>query len=449
MNVIMNLQEISLSEYGKASSIPSPVNRMMTAFAVNFRDDCDINLGVGYVNERTIPPRLIEVACREVLAHPQKYRAALNYGGTQGSPNLIESIRRFYIENQIGGLTEQGLREKEIIIGPNGATSLLEGIAHLLPPGIIITSDPMYYIYCNYLERIGFRVVTVPEDENGIQTELLRSKLKELGDQKRAIRCFYIVTINNPTSTILSNARRREVVEIATRLSRDLGRKVPLFFDKAYEDLVHDPTVEPLRSGFLYDEIGIVYEIGTLSKILAPGLRIGYLIGADGHFVSAMIQRTSDVGFSVPLINQEIASYLLDYHIKDQIEAVNRGYRKKAQQVKSWIEQLLGHAVLECRGGKAGFYFYLTLDDVETYEGSPFFNFLARTIEREEINGPPASRYPRVVYIPGEHCVHPKGDIVEVGKRQFRLSYGFEEPDRIKAALGFMREAISYVKRMP
>ena len=440
----MTLQEILLSEYGNASSIPAPVNRMMTAFTLDFRDNYDINLGVGYVNERTIPRELIAVACREVVTQAEKYRASLNYGGAKGSPNLIESIKKFQVENGIGGLTEEILREKEIIIGPNGATSLLEGIAHLLQPGIVITSDPMYYIYCNYLERKGFQIVTVPEDENGIQTEHLRAKLEKLGDQKEAIRFFYIVTINNPTSTILLNERRKALVEIATRLSYELGRKVPLFFDKAYEDLVHDPQVPRLTSGFLYDEIGIVYEIGALSKILAPGLRIGYLIGCDGQFLRAMIQRTSDVGFSAPLINQEIASYLLDHHITEQITKVNRGYREKAQRVKGWIERLLDDAVIECRGGRAGFYFYLTFDGVKTHENSPFFNFLTRITGNENIDGPPAFRHPRVIYIPGEHCVHPKGDMVEVGKRQLRLSYGFEESDKIREALGLMKEAISY-----
>ena len=53
----------------------------------------------------------IQLACEKVLAHPKKYRASLNYGGAQGSPNLIASLRRFHIENRIGGITEQTLKQ--------------------------------------------------------------------------------------------------------------------------------------------------------------------------------------------------------------------------------------------------------------------------------------------------------------------------------------------------
>jgi DNA-binding transcriptional MocR family regulator len=382
-----------------------------------------------------------------VLSRPDEYRVPLNYGGAKGSPNLIGAIRRLYLRNRIGGVTEADLASRKIIVGANGATSLLESFAQVTPPGIVLTSDPMYYIYCDTLERLGHRVVTVPEDADGIPPPLLRATLSSLGDDRSQVQFLYVVTVSNPTSTILSNDRLRETVAMAAELSHELGRQVPVVVDKAYAELVHDPTAEPLESALRHDAERLVYEVGTLSKILAPGLRVGYMIGPDGPLLRAMIQRTSDVGFSAPLINQEIASYLLDHHIERQIRAVNEGYRQKATSVRGWMEDSLGTDVMECRGGRAGFYYYLTLRDVETHEASPFFAYLSRTTGDPSVDGAPAMAS-RVVYIPGEHCVHADGSMVEVGRRQLRLSYGFEEPERIRVALGLMAEAIAYARRV-
>jgi DNA-binding transcriptional MocR family regulator len=424
---------IHLSWYGAASTQPSPVNRMMAAFTSTFRDGIDINLGVGFVNEQTIPVALLERAMHAVAADGATYRQAFNYGSSTGTANLIAAIRRFLLRTGLGQLDAATLDRKRLIVGPCGATSLLDALGEVLKQGIVITSDPMYYIYADALERQGFEVVAVPEDDEGISLEALDRKLHELGDRAEEISFFYVVTVNNPSCTILSNARRRALYDVAANLSRKQGRRIPIFFDLAYDWLMHDPHVEPRVSVLPHDDLEIAYEIGTLSKVIAPAMRIGYLLGPDGPFLHAMIQKTSDTGFSAPAFVQEMAAHLLDHGIEDQLRAVNAGYRAKSLAVRAGIEQQLGPVLADCRGGSAGFYFYLTMSDVETHPASPFFRTLTEA---------PGDR-PRIIYIPGEYCVHPHGDLAAIGRRQLRLSYGFESASNIVRALALMREAIS------
>jgi DNA-binding transcriptional MocR family regulator len=441
------LMDIQLSRYGLASSQPSPVNRMMEDFASDFRDGVDINLGVGYVNEKTIPAASLVEAMQAVAGDTVKYRQAFNYGGPAGSPNLVESLRRFLTGMHIGGLDEATVRRRRLIVGPCGATSILDGLAEVMAPGIVVTSDPMYYIYCDGLVRKGFEVLAVPEDAEGIAMEALERKLAALGDAIGRIAFFYVVTVNNPSCTILSNRRRRALLEVAARLSRAQGRRVPIFYDLAYELLLHDPRAEPFVSVLPRDDLRIAYEIGTLSKVLAPGLRIGYLLGPDGPLMNAMVQKTSDAGFSAPPFVQDMAAYLMDRQVAGQLRAVNTGYRQKALAVRDGIERNLGNALEECRGGSAGFYYYLTFQDVETHPSSPFFRFLTRTTGEAAVDGPAGRPLPRVMYIPGEYCVHPEGDLAEAGKRQLRLSYGFEDVPAILGALEWMHDAVEYARR--
>ncbi len=421
-----------LSWYGAASTQPSPVNRMMAAFTSTFRDGIDINLGVGFVNEQTIPVALLERAMHAVAGDAATYRQAFNYGNSVGAANLIDAIRRFLLRNQLGQLDAATLDRNRLIIGPCGATSLLDALGEVLKQGIVITSDPMYYIYADALERQGFEVLAVPEDAEGISLEALDRKLHELGDRAEEISFFYVVTVNNPSCCILSNARRRALYDVAAKLSRQQARRIPIFFDLAYEWLLHDPNLEPRISVLSHDDLEIAYEIGTLSKVIAPALRIGYLLGPDGPFLQAMVQKTSDTGFSAPPFVQEMAAYILDHGIEEQMRAVNAGYREKALAVRTGIEQQLGPHLADCRGGKAGFYFYLTMRNVETHPASPFFHLLVET----------PGGLPRIIYIPGEYCVHPRGELAAIGRRQLRLSYGFENVDTILRALTLMREAI-------
>ena len=256
----------------------------------------------------------------------------------------------------------------------------------------------------------------------------------------------YVTGVGNPTSTVLTNARREELVEITAELSRQVGHPVPLVLDRAYDLLVHDPEVERPVSMIGRDRAGLVYEIGTLSKILAPALRIGYLIGPPGPLCDALAQRTSDIGFSAPLINQEIAAYLLEHDIGEQMDKVHAGYRRKAARIGAAIRNLLGTVLEECRGGSAGFYFYLSLNGVPTGQGTPFHRFLSRTTGDPRLDGTDGRRGPRVLYIPGEYCVRTGGKLAQAGRRQLRISYGFEKTPRIIEALQYMRQAVAYAR---
>ncbi|MGQ9918806.1 MAG: aminotransferase class I/II-fold pyridoxal phosphate-dependent enzyme, partial [Bryobacteraceae bacterium] len=275
-----------------------------------------------------------------------------------------------------------------------------------------------------------FRLLAIPEDESGIRPEVLEDRLGTLGAAAGDVSFFYFMTVSNPTGTILSSARRLRLLEVATEFSRRLRRRVPAVFDLAYEQLIHDPAAERPESVLRYDQLGIAYEVGTLSKILAPALRIGYLLGPDGPLMSAMVQRTSDAGFSAPLFVQEMASWLLDHHIDAQIRVVNEGYREKALAVRAGIGRSLGPFLERVSGGSAGFYFYLTFRDVETHPESEFFVRLTRGGET-----------PRVIYIPGIYCVAAEGGLRQDARRQLRISYGFEETERILAGLEWMGRA--------
>ena len=123
---------------------------------------------------------------------------------------------------------------------------------------------------------------------------------------------------------------------------------------------------------------------------------------------------------------------------------MNAGYREKAKRTRELIARHIGQHLEECMGGSAGFYYYLTLKRCLTEEGSPLFNYLARTTGIKSIDGDGQGRNRRVVYIPGAYCVHPRGELAEKGRRQLRISYGFEELEQIEEGIRLMGEAIEF-----
>ncbi len=436
----MNELNFSLSQLAKNSKEPSFINKMTSEFALDFREGLDINIGVGYVNDHTMPVKEIAASYQYVMEHDNIYRNALNYGGAEGSPNLRASIRNYYKRNQIGNLTPEELELHKIVVGVSGATSILDGFADAMEKGIVITGDPFYYSYTENLTKKGFELLPVKSDTDGIIPDEIEKALNEVDLNK--ISYFYIVTINNPDSIILSNERRKRIVEIANEISDKTGKLIPVIFDKAYEDTIHNPEVVKPDSPLKYNERGNVFEIGTFSKVLAPALRIGFMLSKNNQIRHQIVQRISDIGFSNSLINQEITSRLLDEYMDEHKIKVNKAYRSKALSISTILKDELSDYVEEIRGGDAGFYFYITFKDVETDQESDFFQFLSRKTGNPEIDGEKEKK-PRLVYIPGTICSRQAQ-----AKRQIRLSYGFEEPEVFERAAKLIREACEYCHKL-
>lgn len=428
--------DFSLSSLALNSKEPSFINRMTSEFALDFREGVDINIGVGYVNDKTMPVQEIADSYHYVVTHQEKYRNALNYGGAEGSPNLRQSIRSYYERNTIGNLSKAILDEHKIVVGVNGATSILDAIADTMAPGLVITGDPFYYSYTENLVRKGYDILAIKSDKNGIIPDEIEKAVAKIDANE--IAYFYIVTINNPDSIILSNERRKRIVEIANKLSEKTGKLIPVIFDKAYEDTIHNPEIAKPDSPLMYNDRGNVFEVGTFSKVLAPALRIGFLISKNNEIRQQVIQRISDIGFSNSLINQEITSRLLDHYMDTHKLKVNDAYRYKAISIRKTLDRELGTYTEDIRGGDAGFYFYITFKNIDTSPGSDFYLFLKRKTGNPEVDGAEEKKA-RLIYIPGTICSHQAN-----AKRQIRLSYGFEEPEVFERAAALIREACDY-----
>lgn len=436
------------SSYGNKLLEVAPVSRLMAAFAREFRPGFDINVGVGYVNEATLPYKATVEATRRVVDSPDEFRSSLNYGDPAGSRQLRSAIIDMLKSDALPGDVDL-IASKEVLIGTNGATSILEGLAQIMEPGLVIMADPVYYIYSYFLDRKGFRVLALPEDAHGMIPELLEEVLFGGEHDLSDLRFVYVVGISNPTSTILANDRRHRIVELVNRYTESNGKYVPLVFDQAYSALIHDPEVETQESSFRNDRNNLVFEVGTLSKILAPALRIGYIVGPSGDLMAALQERNSDAGFSASVINQQVASVLLRDFLPLQQRRVLDGYRERAVAVRNAIDTKLGQYIDEVRGGQAGFYYYITFKSIQTHDTSDFYRFLSRSTGDISVDGPEGSKHQMLAYIPGQYCVRKDGELLDHGNRSLRLSYGFEPVDVLLRAIDLMAEAAEYVNSRP
>jgi 2-aminoadipate transaminase len=205
----------------------------------------------------------------------------------------------------------------------------------LLSPGDTVIVEKMTYGGAiTRLKRLGVNIVGVEVDDDGLASGALKAALDDL--KRRGTRPKYIYTIptvQNPTATVMSAARRAEILG----LSLDYG--VPVFEDECYSDLVWEGTRPQAMRGMTTDDR--VIHIGSFSKSIAPALRIGYLV-AGWPLMSRILAIKNDGGSGA--IEQMILAEFCRDHFDTHVRALRKTLRRKLDVMIEALGSQFGEA---------------------------------------------------------------------------------------------------------
>jgi 2-aminoadipate transaminase len=216
----------------------------------------------------------------------------------------------------------------------------------------VVIEQDTYQGALNRLTRLGVNVVGIPLDQEGMRMDGLAAALADL--KRRGILPKYIYTIptvQNPTGTIMPEARRAELL----RLSEQYG--VPIFEDDCYADLIWDGKRPPALHAM--SKTGGVIHIGSFSKSIAPALRVGYIV-APWAMLSRMLALKTDAG-SGALEQMVLAEYCVP-HFTSHVPKLTRGLRAKLDTLMEALDEQFGTAA-EFEDPKGGIFLWVKLPD--------------------------------------------------------------------------------------
>lgn len=286
----------------------------------------------GHNDAASVPVEGLIAAAGRVLA--REGRTLATYGLDSG-PLGYRPLREFIVRKlaKDAGIT---CTPDEVLITSGSLQGLDLVNAALVAPGdTVIVEEMTYGGAITRLERAGARIVGVPVDGDGLRADALADALADLA--RRGVRPKYIYTIptvQNPTATVMSTARREAILA----LSREHG--VPVFEDECYSDLVWSGTRPQAIRGMAGSDR--VIHIGSFSKSIAPALRLGYLV-AGWPLMSRILAIKNDGG-SGALEQMILAEYCRE-HFDAHVAALRRTLRAKVVAMMDALRQRFGDAV--------------------------------------------------------------------------------------------------------
>jgi len=276
-----------------------------------------IELGWGHPDPALLP--VADLARAAELALRQAGSAALSYGAEQGPGQLLMSLAAW-----LSRCEGDAIKPDQLFI-TGGVSQGLDLLCTLLtrPGDAVLVQAPVYHLALRIFADHGLALVPVASDEQGLRADAMAAALDHLAEQGRRPRFLYTVpTWCNPTGVSLAAERRSALVALAER------HGLLILEDDVYRELWYDAPSSPALGGLAPD---MVVRLGSFSKILAPGLRLGWLIAAP-----ALVQRCMGCGlldsgggvnhFTAHVVAAYLELGLLDGHI-EKLRKVYRGRR--------------------------------------------------------------------------------------------------------------------------
>ena len=304
-----------------------------------------LNFAGGLPSPETFPVDAMRAACARVLAEGSPVaRPSLQYAASEGLPEL-----RQWVAAELG---RQGARvAPDQVLITTGSQQGLDLLAKvLLDAGSrVLVETPTYLGALQAFAPMQPRFDSVTSDEGGITAQGLREQLQN-GEHPRFV--YLLPNVQNPSGRMQDEARRQQLIAVC----REHG--LPIVEDNPYGELWYDaPPPAPLLARW---PEGVLY-LGSFSKILAPGLRLGYVI-APRELYPKLLQAKQAADLHTPGFNQRVVAEVIRYGFLDRhVPTIRARYKVQRDAMLAALARELGPTGAEWTRPRGGMFIWLRL----------------------------------------------------------------------------------------
>lgn len=301
----------------------------------------------GHNDAASVPVEALVEASTNVLR--REGRTLATYGLESG-PLGYKPLRAF-IATALKARAGIPCSADEILITSGSLQALdLVNALFLAPGDTVVLEAATYGGTLTRLQRLGAKYVGVELDRDGMRMDQLVRVLDELKAKSVRPKFIYTIpTVQNPTGTVMPEARRLELLRIAESYG------TAIFEDDCYADLLWEGTrPKAIRA---LDTRGQVIYCGSFSKSIAPALRIGYLV-ADWPVMSRLLPLKTDAGSGA--LEQMVVAEYASRHFDAHVAELNQVLKGKAEAMAAALEEQFG-AAAEFARPKGGIFIWITL----------------------------------------------------------------------------------------